>query len=222
VAGQNFAGYSCYRRTYWTSCAIRQHYLIGVFNLSHKVVSTNVRLVLFYPVRLFSFSFEVFKQYTGWVKTVSCCTVIDISKARNSPNVKYSIILWMVQDLKVGNNNSICVIKYYMLHTFMTSCLRKLVRVCPAVISLTAFSHRILKHKTIDIKYFTWKYQTMLYFFCSCSYLFTFLPIVSVLLTYSLKIGSLLFWPTLYVWIYIDRIFKSILMMFIGCFYSKN
>jgi len=36
-----------------------------------------------------------------------------------------------------------------MLHTFMTSCLHKLVRVCLAVISLIAFSHRIFKHKTI-------------------------------------------------------------------------
>jgi len=36
-----------------------------------------------------------------------------------------------------------------MLHTFMTSYLRKLVRVCLAAISLTAFSHRIFKHKTI-------------------------------------------------------------------------
>jgi len=32
-----------------------------------------------------------------------------------------------------------------MLHTFVTSCLR----VCLAVISLTAFSHGIFKHKTI-------------------------------------------------------------------------
>jgi len=55
----------------------------------------------------------------------------------------------MVQDLKVGNTDSICVVTYSMLHTFMTSCLRKLVRVCPAVISLTAFSHRIVKHTTI-------------------------------------------------------------------------
>ena len=36
-----------------------------------------------------------------------------------------------------------------MLHTFMTSCLRKLVRIYLAVISLTTFSHRIFKHKTI-------------------------------------------------------------------------
>ena len=33
--------------------------------------------------------------------------------------------------------------------TFMTSCLRKLVGVCLAVISLTAFSHTIFKLKTI-------------------------------------------------------------------------
>jgi len=47
------------------------------------------------------------------------------------------------------HTNSICVVKYSMLHTFMTSCLRKLGRVCLAVISLTAFSHRLFKYKTI-------------------------------------------------------------------------
>jgi len=40
-----------------------------------------------------------------------------------------------------------------MLNTFMMSCLHKLVRVCLAnglaVISLTAFSHRIFKYRTI-------------------------------------------------------------------------
>ena len=36
-----------------------------------------------------------------------------------------------------------------MLHTFMTSCLHKLVRVYLAVISLIAFSHKIFKHETI-------------------------------------------------------------------------
>jgi len=51
--------------------------------------------------------------------------------------------------LKAGNTKSICVVKYSMLHTFMTSRLRKLVRVCLAVISLTALSYRIFKHKTI-------------------------------------------------------------------------
>jgi len=40
---------------------------------------------------------------------------------------------------KVGNTQ----------RTFMTSCLRKLVRVCLAVISLTAFSHRLFKRNTI-------------------------------------------------------------------------
>jgi len=45
----------------------------------------------------------------------------------------------------------VCVggVKYSMLHTFMMSCLRKLVCVCLTVISLTAFSQRIFKHKTI-------------------------------------------------------------------------
>jgi len=52
--------------------------------------------------------------------------------------------------MKVGNTNSICMVKYSMLHNFMTSRLRRLVRVCLAVISLTAFSHRIFKHKTIN------------------------------------------------------------------------
>jgi len=36
-----------------------------------------------------------------------------------------------------------------MLHTFMTSYLHKLIRVCLAVISLTAFSHRIFKQNNI-------------------------------------------------------------------------
>ena len=48
----------------------------------------------------------------------------------------------------VDNSNAICVVKYSTLHTFMTSCLRNLVRVCLAVISLTAFSHRIFGHET--------------------------------------------------------------------------
>jgi len=57
----------------------------------------------------------------------------------------------------------------------MTSCLCKLVHFCLAAISLTAFSHRIFKHRTTVTKYFTWKYQTKLHFFCRCSYLFTFI-----------------------------------------------
>ena len=60
-------------------------------------------------------------EHTGWVKKVSCCTV------------------------KVES-----VVKYSMLHTFVTSiCLRKLVFVCLAVISVTTFSHRIFKLKTV-------------------------------------------------------------------------
>jgi len=114
--------------------------------------------------------------YIGWVKKVSHCTVIDISKSRQfSTNVKYSIILWTVQELKVSNTNSICVVKYSMLHTFMTPCLHKLLRVCLEVISLIAFSHRIFKQNNCDVKYFTWKYQTILHFLCSCSYLVIFL-----------------------------------------------
>jgi len=48
---------------------------------------------------------------------ITCCTVINISKAgqNNSPNVKYSIILRTVQNLKVGNTNSISAVKYSML-----------------------------------------------------------------------------------------------------------
>jgi len=68
----------------------------------------------------------------------------------------------------------------------------KLVRVCQAVLLLTAFSRRIFKHKTSV----TWKYQTMLYFFVavrSCSrssYLLSFIDIFAI--------NSLLFWPKLY------------------------
>jgi len=89
--------------------------------------------------------------YTGCVKKskLLCCDRYFYRGLDNSPNMKYSIILWAVWGLKVGNTNSICVVKYSLLHNFMTSCLRKLVRVCLAVISLTAFSHRIFKHKTI-------------------------------------------------------------------------
>jgi len=68
---------------------------------------------------------------------ISYCTVTDISKARQySPNLKYSIML------KVGNINSICVLFSDVMFTFY-------VHVCLAVISLTAFSHGIFKHKTI-------------------------------------------------------------------------
>ena len=50
--------------------------------------------------------------YAGWVKDVRCCTVIDslFQGLDNSPDVKYSIILRTVQDLKVGNTNSISVV----------------------------------------------------------------------------------------------------------------
>jgi len=43
------------------------------------------------------------------------------------------------------------------------------------------------------------------HFLCSCLYLFTFF---SVLLTYSLKIHSLLFWPTLYIYIPYILVYK--------------
>jgi len=70
---------------------------------------------------------------TRWVKKVSCCTVI-YQRLDNCPNVKYSTILWTVQDLKVGNTNSICVAKYSILQTFIS-----------LVISLTVFSHGIFR-----------------------------------------------------------------------------
>jgi len=79
--------------------------------------------------------------------------------------------------MKVGNTNS-KYSKYSMLHNFMTSRLRRLVRVCLAVISLTAFSHRIFKHKTID------KIFHVMFVFVHNP------PIFPVLLTYSLKINS--------------------------------
>ena len=37
----------------------------------------------------------------------------------NSPNVKYYIILWTVQDLKVGNTNSICVTLNILCYTLL-------------------------------------------------------------------------------------------------------
>jgi len=40
---------------------------------------------------------------------------------------------------------------------------------------LPAFSHRIFKQNNCNVKYFSWKYQTMFRFFRSCSSLFTFL-----------------------------------------------
>jgi len=47
----------------------------------------------------------------------------------------------------VGTTDSIRVVKYSILQALAN--FAKLVRVCLAVISLTAFSHRIFKHKTI-------------------------------------------------------------------------
>jgi len=90
----------------------------------------------------------------------------------------------------------------------MTSCLRKLVRVCLAVISLTAFSHRILKHRTIATKYFTWKYQTMLHFLCRCSFLFTFLLSSQSYWHIRLKSTAYFFDPPCISWI---RLLKSLL-----------
>ena len=93
--------------------------------------------------------------------------------------------------------HSICVVKYSMLRTFMTSCLHKLVRVCLAVISLTAFNN-------CDVKYFTWKYQTIRHFLCSCSCLFTFLLSSQFYWHIRLKSTAYFFWPPcvlLYVYI---------------------
>ena len=50
------------RRTYWTSFAIRQHCLICVFNLSHKVVSANVRITLFNVSVCFRFLLNYFSN----------------------------------------------------------------------------------------------------------------------------------------------------------------
>jgi len=58
-----------------------------------------------------------------------------------------------------------CVVKYSVQHAFMTLCLHKLVRVCLAVISLTAFSHRIFKHNTIGSNIFYMKISDNTSFF---------------------------------------------------------
>jgi len=74
----------------------------------------------------------------------------------------------------------------------MTSCLHKLVRVCLAVISLIAFSHRIFKHKTIAMQNIS--RENIRQYLAYKLFLFVHIPpIFSVLLTYSLKINSLLF-----------------------------
>jgi len=120
----------------------------------------------------------------------------------NSPNVKYSITLWTVQDLKkVGNTNSICVVKYSTLHNIVMSCLHKLVHVCLAVISSTVFSHRIFKYKTIKWrKCFTWKYKTALHFLCTCLCLFTVLPSSQIYWHIRLKSTAYFFEPPLELW----------------------
>jgi len=47
-----------------------------------------------YPRRLVAHQSVSSEYCTGWVKKVSCCNVVDISKARQySPDVKYSVIL---------------------------------------------------------------------------------------------------------------------------------
>jgi len=76
----------------------------------------------------------------------------------------------MFQDLKVGNTNSISMVKYSMLRS------------------------KDLNKKTR----WRWKYQTMLHFLCSCSYLFSSRSsyVLSFIDTFSLKTYSLLFWPT--------------------------
>jgi len=42
-----------------------------------------------------------------------------IQRLDNSPKVKYSIILWTVQDWKVGNINSICVVLNILCYTLL-------------------------------------------------------------------------------------------------------
>ena len=59
--------------------------------------------------------YDVTRYIQGGSKKVSCCTVIDISMARQQSCVQHSIILRTVQDWKVGNINYILVAKYSML-----------------------------------------------------------------------------------------------------------
>jgi len=87
----------------------------------------------------------------------------------------------------------------------MTSCLHKLVRVCLAVISLTAFNN-------CDVKYFTWKYQTIRHFLCSCSCLFTFL-LSSQFFDIRLKSTAYFFWPPC-VLLYVYNIYYIICIVF--------
>jgi len=54
--------------------------------------------------------------------------------------------------LKVGNTDSISAVKYSVLNTFMMPCLCN-GHACLALMSLTGFSHKIFKHKTI-VKYY--------------------------------------------------------------------
>jgi len=61
------------------------------------------------------------------------------SKSLGNPCSQF-YILRSVQDSKVGDTVSTFVVKYSMLQFFLLN-FATLVRVCPAVISLTAFSH---------------------------------------------------------------------------------
>jgi len=65
------------------------------------------------------------------------------------------------------------LILFVWLNILCYTLLWRHVRVGLAVISLIASRLWIFKH--CNVKYFTWKYQTILHFLCSCSYLFTFL-----------------------------------------------
>jgi len=75
-------------------------------------------------------------------KKVSCCRDRYFKGWTIVLTVKYSIVLWTVQDMKVGNTYSLSVIKYSMLfdtllwrHVYeASSCL-------PISIFMTAFSH---------------------------------------------------------------------------------
>jgi len=71
----------------------------------------------------------------------------------------------MIQDLKIGNTYSISIVKYSMLHTYDVM-FTKLVRVCLAVISSTAFNHRLNKLRENITQCFIFSVAVCI---CSCS-----------------------------------------------------
>ena len=69
----------------------------------------------------------------------------------------------MIQDLKIGNTYSISIVKYSMLHTYDVM-FTKLVRVCLAVISSTAFRLNKLRENITQCFIFS-----VAVCICSCS-----------------------------------------------------